>query len=68
VGLTRTANQTLQKAEDQEIISNLNPNKSSGYDLFTGKILKELPIIGLNISPSYSMPSCSKDTSWRNGK
>jgi hypothetical protein len=33
--------------EVQEVINSLNPKKSSGYDLITGKILKELPIIGI---------------------
>jgi hypothetical protein len=28
-------------------INHLNPKKSPGYDLFTGNILKELPIIGI---------------------
>jgi hypothetical protein len=37
----------FKRAEVQEFISNLNPKKSSGYDLITGKILKELPIIGI---------------------
>jgi hypothetical protein len=37
----------LKRAEVQEVINSLNPKKSSGYDLFTGKILKELPIIGI---------------------
>jgi hypothetical protein len=36
-----------KRAEVQEVINSLNPNKSSGYDLITGKILKELPIIGI---------------------
>jgi hypothetical protein len=36
--LTRTAIQTA--------INHLHPKKSPGYDLITGKILKELPIIG----------------------
>jgi hypothetical protein len=36
-----------KSAEIQEIISNLNPKKSSGYDLIIGKILKKLPIIGI---------------------
>jgi hypothetical protein len=44
---TRTTNQPSQKAEVQEFINSLNPKKSSGYDLITGKILKELLIIGL---------------------
>jgi hypothetical protein len=38
----------LKRAEVQEVINSLNPKKSSGYDLITGKILKELPIIGIN--------------------
>jgi hypothetical protein len=29
------------------IITNLTPNKSPGYDLITGKTLKELPTLGL---------------------
>jgi hypothetical protein len=37
----------LKRAEVQEAINSLNPKKSSGYDLITGKILKELPIIGI---------------------
>jgi hypothetical protein len=37
----------LTRAEVQEIINSLNPKKSSGYDLITGKILKELPIIAI---------------------
>jgi potassium voltage-gated channel Eag-related subfamily H protein 8 len=36
----------LKRAEVQEVIDSLSPKKSSGYDLITGKILKELPIIG----------------------
>jgi hypothetical protein len=37
----------FKRAEVQEVISNLNPTDSSGYDLITGKILKELPITGI---------------------
>jgi hypothetical protein len=37
----------LKRAEVQEVINSLNPEKSSGYDLITGKILKELPVIGI---------------------
>jgi hypothetical protein len=37
----------FKRAEVQEVISNLNSNKSPGYDLIAGKILKELPIIGI---------------------
>jgi hypothetical protein len=37
----------LERAEVREVINSLNPKKSSGYDLITGKILKELPIIGI---------------------
>jgi hypothetical protein len=36
----------LKRAEVQEVNSQ-NPKKSSGYDLITGKILNELPIIGI---------------------
>jgi hypothetical protein len=43
---TQTTNQsTVKGAEVQEAINSLNPKKSSGYDLITGKILKEFPII-----------------------
>jgi hypothetical protein len=35
----------LKRAEVQEVINSINPKKSSGYDLITGKILKELPTI-----------------------
>jgi hypothetical protein len=44
---TRTSNKPSQKGEGQDVISRLNPKKSLGYDLITGKILKELPIIGI---------------------
>jgi hypothetical protein len=37
----------LNRAEVQEVINSLNTKKSSGYDFITGKILKELPIIGI---------------------
>jgi hypothetical protein len=37
----------LKRAEVQEVINSLNPKKSSGYDLITGNILKELPIIAI---------------------
>jgi hypothetical protein len=37
----------LKRAEVQEVINSLNPQKSSGYNLITDKILKELPIIGI---------------------
>jgi hypothetical protein len=37
----------FKRAEVQDVISNLNHKKSSGYGLITGKILKELPIIGI---------------------
>jgi hypothetical protein len=37
----------LKRAEVQEVMNNQNPKKSSGYDLITGKILKELTIIGI---------------------
>jgi hypothetical protein len=35
----------LKNDEVQEIISNLNPKNSLGYDLITGKLLKGLPVI-----------------------
>jgi hypothetical protein len=37
----------FKRAEVEEDISSLNRKKSSGYDLITGKILKELPITGI---------------------
>jgi hypothetical protein len=37
----------LKRAEVQEVINSPNPKKSLGYDLITGKILNELPIIGI---------------------
>jgi hypothetical protein len=37
----------FKTAEIQEDISNLNPKKSLGCDRISGKILKELPIIGI---------------------
>jgi hypothetical protein len=37
----------LKRAEVQEVINSLNPKKSSGYDIIAGKILKELPFIGI---------------------
>jgi hypothetical protein len=37
----------LKRADVQEVIDSPNPKKSSGYNLITGKILKELPIIGI---------------------
>jgi hypothetical protein len=37
----------VKGTEVEEVISSLNPKKSSGYDLITGKILKELPILGI---------------------
>jgi hypothetical protein len=35
----------LKRAEVQEVINSLNPKKYSDYNLISGKILKELPII-----------------------
>jgi hypothetical protein len=37
----------LTSAAVQEVITSLNPKKVSGYDLITGKILKELPPVGI---------------------
>jgi hypothetical protein len=36
----------LIRTDIQTAINHLNPKKSPGYDLITGQILKELPIIG----------------------
>jgi hypothetical protein len=45
---TESSTDTLVKrAEFQEVMNSLNPKKSPCYDLITGKILKELPIIGI---------------------
>jgi hypothetical protein len=38
---------SLRRAEVKEVINSLNPKKSSGYGLITGKILKEFPINGI---------------------
>jgi hypothetical protein len=38
---------SIKRDKAQEVVSSLNPKKSSGYDLVTGKILEELPIIGI---------------------
>jgi hypothetical protein len=35
------------RAEVQNVINSLDPKKSSGYEIITGKILKELPVIGI---------------------
>jgi hypothetical protein len=43
----------LKRTEVQEVINRLNPKKSSGYDLITGKILKELPIIGIKYRTQF---------------
>jgi hypothetical protein len=42
------------------ISKELNPKKSSGYDLITGNILKELPIIGIKCLILNAV--------WHNGK
>jgi hypothetical protein len=42
---------SLKRTEAQEVINNLNPKKSLGYDLITGSILSELPIIGMKYLP-----------------
>jgi hypothetical protein len=39
--------QRLKRSEVQAIIKNLPPKKSPGYELMTGKILKELPTLCL---------------------
>jgi hypothetical protein len=49
------------------IINSLNPKKSSGYDLITGKILKELPIVGIKYLTQL-FNAVSKGTSPHNGK
>jgi hypothetical protein len=42
------------RADVQEVISSLNPKKLSDYDLITGKILKQLPTIGMKYIPQAS--------------
>jgi hypothetical protein len=37
----------LKRVEVQEVINSLNPKKSPDHDFITGKILKELPTIGI---------------------
>jgi hypothetical protein len=37
----------LKRTEVQEVINSINPKKSSGYNPISSKILKELPIIGI---------------------
>jgi hypothetical protein len=37
----------LKRAEVQVVIKSLNPKKESGYDLVTGNILKEFPVIDI---------------------
>jgi hypothetical protein len=40
-------NSNHQSTVSKEVINSLNPKKSSGYDLITRIILKELPIVGI---------------------
>jgi hypothetical protein len=48
----------FKRAEVQDVISNLNPKKSSGYDVITDKILKELPVVGIKyLAQSFSCSS-----------
>jgi hypothetical protein len=58
----------LQKAEVQEVISNLNPKKSSCYNIITGKILEELPIIGIKYLTQLFNAVLLKGYFQRNGK
>jgi hypothetical protein len=37
----------LKRTEAQEVFGSLNPKKSPGYNLITGKILKELFIFAI---------------------
>jgi hypothetical protein len=37
----------VEEAEVEKVINSLNHNKSSGYDLITDNILKELPVIAI---------------------
>jgi hypothetical protein len=37
----------------QTVINNLSLKTSPGYDLITGKILRELPLVGINTSPNF---------------
>jgi hypothetical protein len=45
----------LKGAEVKEVINSLNPEKSPGSDLISGKILKELPTIGIKyLTPIFN--------------
>jgi hypothetical protein len=37
----------LLRSEVHAVVKNLNPKKSPGYDLITGKILQEVPVVGI---------------------
>jgi hypothetical protein len=37
----------LKRAEVEEVFNSINPKKSSAYEIISGRILKELPIIGI---------------------
>jgi hypothetical protein len=43
----KPSNNRLKGSEVEEVVNSLETNKSSGYDLITGKIFKELPIVGI---------------------
>jgi hypothetical protein len=42
-----TCQSRFTNADIQAVINHLKPKKSPGYDLITGKILKEPPIVGI---------------------
>jgi hypothetical protein len=52
----------VKRTEVQEVITGQNHKKSSGYDLITGKTLKELPILGIKYLTQLFIAV------WHNGK
>jgi hypothetical protein len=51
----------FKRADVQQVIRYPKPKKSSSYDLITGRIHKELLIIGIKYLTQFSMLFCSKD-------
>jgi hypothetical protein len=37
----------LLRSEVRAVVKNINPKKSPGYDLITGKVLEKLPVVGI---------------------
>jgi hypothetical protein len=55
-------------AEVQKAILNQRTTKSPGYDLINGKVLHELPEVGVVRSPTYTIAFCGRGTSLPNGR